>query len=55
MEIKHKKILKLEAFDWNKLPKAKQDKALLFMYRVLHDLEKNRKYGYGDKFWAQYP
>lgn len=52
---KKKKIFILNTFDWNKVSKAEQDKALLFMHRVLTDLAENRKHGYDPKFWAQYP
>lgn len=48
-------IFKLQTKDWNKLTSSQQDKALLFMYRILSDLSKGRKYGYDPDFWAQYP
>ncbi len=48
-------IFKLETKNWNKQTKKDQDKALLFMFRVLVELSENRKYGYDPKFWAQFP
>ena len=53
--IKKDFILKLQTKDWNKLSKGEQDKALLFMHRVLVELEEGRKYGYAPDFWAQFP
>ena len=48
-------ILELKTNNWNKQSKSKQDKALLFMYRVLGELESHRKFGYDPEFWATYP
>ena len=48
-------IFKFQTKDWNKLKKSEQDKALLFMFRVLVELSENRKNGYHKDFWAQYP
>lgn len=48
-------IFKLETKNWNKVPRKDQDKALLFMFRVLTELESGRKIGYDPEFWAQYP
>ncbi len=56
MKKKQKKtIFKLETFNWNKVPKKDQDKALTFLTTVLAELEENRKHGYDPKFWAEYP
>lgn len=48
-------IFHLQTKDWNKLSVRDQDKALLFMFRVLADLSENRKHGYHPEFSAQYP
>lgn len=55
MKKKQKIIFYFQTYNWNKLTKKEQDKALFFMYRVLHDLGEDRKFGYGPKFYAQYP
>ena len=51
----NKKILTLTTKDWNTTPPKEQDKALLFMLRVLADLYENRIHGFDKNFWAQYP
>jgi hypothetical protein len=48
-------IFKLQTKNWNKLTPKEQDKALLWMFRVLVELSEHRKYGYDDEFFAQYP
>jgi hypothetical protein len=48
-------ILKLQTYNWNKTPKKDQDKAILFMLRILSDLESGRKHGYDPKFYATFP
>jgi hypothetical protein len=48
-------ILKLETYNWNKTPKKDQDKAIEFMLRVVRDLERGRKFGFDDRFYATYP
>jgi hypothetical protein len=53
--MKKKIILKLQTHDWNKLSSKEQDKAILFMLRILAELSGNRKHGYDPKYWAQYP
>ncbi len=53
--MKKQMIFKLETSNWNKLTPREQDKALLFMHRILTELSENRKRGYDPKFWAQYP
>ena len=52
---KKEMIFRLDTKNWNKLPKRDQDKALLFMHRVLVELSEHRKHGYSPEFWAQYP
>lgn len=52
---KKKVIFKLTTKDWNKQTPRDQDKALLFMYTVLGKLSSNRKTGYHDEFWAEFP
>lgn len=52
---KKKQILKLQTFNWNKLTRGEQNRSLKFMRRMLEELDKYRKYGYDDKFWAEYP
>ena len=52
---KDKMILRLETNNWNKQTKRDQDKALLFMFRVLVELSEGRKTGYGPEFYAQIP
>lgn len=52
---KNKTILELQTHDWNKLTRQQQDRALIFMYRVLADLSEARKQGISNQFWAQYP
>lgn len=51
----NKTILRLQTYDWNSLTTKEQDKALIFMYRVLGDLSQARKNGIGNEFFAQYP
>ena len=47
--------MKLETFNWNKTSKSDQDKAILFMLRVISELEQGRKHGYDSKFYAMFP
>jgi hypothetical protein len=54
-KMKQDMIFKLQTKDWNNLSRKEQDKALLFMFRVLAELSENRKHGYSPEFWAQYP
>lgn len=54
-KIKKEMIFKLQTKNWNKLSKGEQDKALLFMHRVLVELSEGRKHGYSPDFWAQFP
>lgn len=54
MKKKQKKeiIFHLQTTNWNKQTKRNQDKALLFMYRVLGELSEKRKFGYATDFNA---
>ena len=53
MKNKQKKpVIKLITHNWNKTDKKEQDKNLLFMHRVLSEMEQNRKFGYSNDFWA---
>jgi len=54
-KLKGDMIFHLQTKDWHKLSVREQDKALLWMYRVLADLSENRKHGYHPEFSAQYP
>ena len=54
-QTKKKVILHLQTYDWNKLKPKEQDKAIMFMFRILSDLSENRKYGFDNRFWAEYP
>lgn len=47
-------IFKLQTTNWNKQTKSNQDKALLFMYRVLGELSEKRKFGYANDFSATF-
>ncbi len=53
--IQKKEIFRLQTRNWNKLSPREQDKALMFMYRVLGEMSASRKYGYDKDFWASYP
>ena len=55
MKKKKEMIFKFQTKNWNKLSKRDQDKAILFMLRVLADLEQGRKFGFAPEYWAQYP
>ena len=46
-------IFQLKVNSWNKQSKKDQNRALVFMYRVLYELDTNRKFGYIDNFTAQ--
>ena len=46
------RILVLQTSDWNKTSKSQQDKELLFMYRILAELDGHRKVGIDKSFWA---
>ena len=48
-------IVKLVTNNWNKTTPREQDRAILFMLRVLSELSEHRKHGYSKDFWAQYP
>ena len=52
---KGKPILKLQTFNWNKIPKEDQNKAIKYIKEILKDLStKYRKTAISNNFWAQY-
>jgi hypothetical protein len=46
-------IFHLKVNNWNKQSRRNQDRALMFMYRVLYELDANREFGYSDNFTAK--